>query len=120
MSFDTEFLELMADTVRVSTMSSFDGYGDPTYSTGGTTYAARITEIPKLVRNFMGEEVVASHVVWVASTGLIPATSQVSWTASDGSTQFPNLISIERPADEDGTHHHKLYFGPAGGAGRGG
>ena len=76
--------------------------------------SARITEIPKMVRNFMGEEVVASNVVWVASTGIIPATAQVSWTMSDGSTQFPTLISIERPADQDGTHHHKLYFGSAG------
>ena len=115
MSFDAEFLELMADTIRVSTMASFDAYGDPTYSTEHTVYPARITEIPKMVRNFMGEEVVASNVVWVASTGLIPATAQISWTAPDGSTQFPTLISIERPADEDGTHHHKLYFGPVGG-----
>jgi len=114
MSFDPEFLELMADTIRVSTMASFDGYGDPIYSTGYTEYPARITEIPKMVRNFMGEEVVASNVVWVASTGMIPATAQVSWTMPDGSTQFPTLISLERPADQDGTHHHKLYFGSAG------
>lgn len=120
MSFDPEFLELMADTVRVSTMSTFDGYGDVVYSSQASTYQARITEIPKMVRNFMGEEVVASHVVWVASTGVIPATAQVSWTMPDGSTQTPVLISIERPADEDGTHHHKLYFGPSGGGGRGG
>lgn len=115
MSFDSEFLELMADTIRVSTMSSFDGYGDPTYSTSYTSYPARITEIPKVVRNFMGEEVVASNVVWVASTGTIPATAQVSWTMPDGSTQYPTLISIERPADQDGTHHHKLYFGSGAG-----
>ena len=115
MSFDTEFLELMADTVRVSTMSGFDAYGDAVYSTSASTYRARITEIPKMVRNFMGEEVVASNVVWVASTGIISATAQISWTMPDGSTQFPTLISIERPADEDGTHHHKLYFGPSGG-----
>jgi len=115
MSFDPEFLELMADTIRVSTMTGFDGYGDVAYSTTPSTYQARITNIPKMVRNFMGEEVVASNVVWVASTGIIPATAQVSWTMSDGSTQMPLLISIERPADEDGTHHNKLYFGPAGG-----
>lgn len=116
MSFDTEFLELMAQTVRVSTQVSFDGYGDPTYSTGYTEYPARITETPKVVRNFMGEEVIASNTVWVASTGLIPATVQVTWTRDDGSTMVPNLISMERPSDEDGTHHHKLYFGLAGGA----
>lgn len=115
MSFDSEFLELMPHTIRVSTMASFDGYGDPVYSTDTSIYRARITEIPKMVRNFMGEEVVASNVVWVASTGFIPVTVQVSWTSVDGSTMFPTLISLERPADEDGTHHHKLYFGPAGG-----
>lgn len=110
----------MTSTIQVSTATAYDGYGDPVFSTSASTYQCRISEIPKLVRNFMGEEVIASNTVWVASTQSLSAIAQYSFVDYGGDTIFPNLISMERLADEDGLHHHKLYFGPTGGSGRGG
>lgn len=116
MAWDSAFLELMPHTITVSTMTGFDAYGDPAHSTSGTTYRARVKEEPKLIRDFIGEEVISTVTVWVASTGQIPATSLVTLPGGDQ----PALLSVSQVPDEDGIHHNVLHFGPSGGAGRAG
>lgn len=107
MAFDSAFLELMESTITYSTELSFDGYGEPTYSTATTTLQAHIQEKPTVVLDFLGEEVVANITCWVASTSPLDTTAQ--FTLPDGST--PPLTSIAKHYDEDGLHHQVLYFG---------
>lgn len=108
MSFDPAFLDLMPHTITVRALSSVDSYGDPSYSTSTTSYRALVEEKPTKILNQYGEEVVASHIAYVASTARIPLTSLV--TLPDGSS--PDPISSSVFADEDGTAHHVvLHFG---------
>lgn len=107
MSFDPDYLELMPSTLTVNEVSGFNSYGEPTYSTTTTTYRCLITEKPTQVFDQMGEEVVATHHVIVASTSRLSATAE--YTFPDGST--PHLASMSVFYDEDGIHHHELFFG---------
>lgn len=108
MSFDPELLDLMPHTITVKSLVSVDSYGDPTFSTSAATYRALVEEKPTKAINQYGEEVLASHVAYVASTGRIPLTSLV--TLPDGTS--PDLISSGVFSDEDGTAHHVvLHFG---------
>lgn len=108
MSFDPELLDLMPHTITVQALSSFDSYGDPSYSTAVTSYRALVEEKPTKAINQYGEEVLASHIAYVASTARIDLTSLV--TLPDGTA--PDLISSGVFADEDGTAHHVvLHFG---------
>lgn len=108
MSFDTAFLDLMPHTISVYPFTSVDEYGEPTHSTSPTVYRCLVQETPTLIGSPYGEETVASHVAYVASTGRIDLTSLV--TLPDGSQ--PTLIRSDVYSDEDGTAHHVvLYFG---------
>lgn len=112
MAFDTDFLQLMTQSIVVYDHVSHDGYGEPTYSTSGTTYSAHISEKPELVRNQFGQEVVSTHTAWLASTTTaLKATSK--YVFPDGTE--PNLVSLQRLYDEDGIHHHKVVFGSGAG-----
>ena len=110
MSFDTEFLTLMPSTVSVKELVSVNSYGDPTYSTGATSYRALVEQKPTLIRNFSGEEVVAMYTVYVASTEALSPTS--FYTLPNGDT--PEVQSITVAYDEDGIHHNVLYLGGGG------
>jgi hypothetical protein len=111
MSFESDFLEFMPHTITVYAMSGVNAYGEETYSPTGTTYRAMVEERPQVVRSAFGEEVVASHVVYIASTERIPLTSRV--VLSDGSE--PPVIRSDVFYDPDGVHHVAMFFG--GGAG---
>lgn len=108
MAFEPEFLDLMPHTISVHALASVNQYAEPTYSTSGTTYTCLIQEMPQVILDAYGEEVVSSHTIYVASTARIPLTSKV--VMPDGSE--PNLIRSDVMADEDGTAHHiVLFFG---------
>jgi hypothetical protein len=107
MAWDDAYLDLMPHTVIINDLSGTNRYGEEVYSTQATTYQARVLRKPKLVRDFIGDEVVSHTTVWLASTGpAIEATAQV--TLPDGSQ--PPLISVEEYPDEDGLHHQVLRF----------
>lgn len=90
-------------------MVGIDNYGEPSYSTAVSSYPCYETEKHKRVRNAMGEEVVSSHVVYVANAGgLLSATDL--YTLTDGSQ--PSVLTIENHRDETGGYHHStIYFG---------
>ena len=107
MSFErNEFLALMPSTVTISTRSSHNNYGEPSFG-GGTTYRARIVNKAGFVRAADGETVEVTTVCWVASTGTIDISDRI--TLPDGTT--PQILMVERFPDQDGTHHHKLSLG---------
>lgn len=109
MSIDPHLVDMMQSTLQVQQMVGVDNYGEPSYSTAVSTFPCYITEKQKRVRNAMGEEVVSSHIVYVANTeGTLSATDL--YTLSDGSQ--PAVITIENHRDETGEYHHSVvYFG---------
>ena len=117
MAFEAEFLELMPHTITVYPVLSANTYGEPVFSTSGTTYQALVEERPQMIRSAFGEEMITSANAYVASTARIPLTSRV--VLPDGSE--PALVRSDVFADEDGTAHHvTLFFGSGARAGGGG
>ena len=109
MAFTDSLLDLLSTTVTHSAFAglSTDGYAIPTYSTSGTTYAAREVTDQRLVRSFEGIEELATTTVWVASTSTFNSLDR--FTLADGTT--PGLLSVETFRDEVGVTHSKLGFG---------
>ena len=111
MAFDRAYLDLMPDSVVItsraaSTAPTFDG--TPVWSTSASTFRARVTPQRRTQVDFTdGTVVQQTHVCWVASTGTISPQDRI--TLPDGST--PRIIGVTAPADEDGTHHHRLELG---------
>lgn len=106
MGWDSDFLEMLPHTVVVSTRTGHNNYAQPTWSTSGSTYRARIVHKPSFLRGLRGETMEVGAVIWVASTGTISVHDKV--TLSDGTS--PELAYVERVPDEDGTYFHKLYL----------
>ena len=113
MGLETDFLEFMPHTISVYEHDGFNEYAEPSYSTTATTYSAMVEERPDVVRSAFGDEVVSSHVVYVASTARIDMTSRI--VLPDGSE--PPLIRSDVFSDETGNVHHVVLFFGSGAAG---
>lgn len=111
MAFDPEYLTLMTQTIAVQPYTSVDIYGKKVYSGSASTYFAYISEQPTKVINYLGAEVIASHIAYIASTSRLDITSK--YTFPDGSTPHPIRASVMY--DEDGIHHNFVAFGAASG-----
>ncbi len=109
MAFTDGLRDLFSTTVTHAawTGMSTDGYATPTYSTAGTTFAAREVTKQRLVRSFEGTEELSTTTVWVASTSTFNGLDR--FTLADGST--PGLLSVETYRDEVGVTHSELAFG---------
>lgn len=90
-------------TRRAFTKRGTDGYGGPAYSTTATTYQARVVAGPTMVTQADGQEIVATHTMWVGSTAPWALEDQVTYA---GSTYA--LLEIMRYPDELGAHHVRL------------
>ncbi len=108
MVFDTDFLDLMPDTLKVNLLKgvSTDGYGTATYSATTQSYRCRVTEKQTLVTTFAGDEQVARTIVWVNSTTTFGPWDKI--TLPDGTV--PPLLAVADMRDEAGTHHQKAFF----------
>ncbi len=107
MSFEPDFLQMMGQTITVSTRSSLSADGHASYSSDPVDYPARIVTSNKQVRDQRGNVVRSSHVAWIASTETLVAESK--YELPDGSS--PPVLLVESYPDETGTHHHKVTFG---------
>ena len=113
MSFSTDFLELMPDTVKVSTRTTHNLYGEPSFAATTSSYRARIVASLGYVRNAEGEEVGYDTVAWVRSTGTasITASDRITLPTGAAPSTRPPVVGVERYPDEDGIHHTKVMFG---------
>lgn len=111
MSFDPEFLTMMTQKITVQPYTSVDIYGKKVYSGAASTYFCYISEEPTKVLNYLGAEVIASPIAYIASTSRLDITSK--YTFPDGSTPHPIRANVMY--DEDGIHHNFVAFGSAGG-----
>ena len=83
-----------------------DNYGEPSYSTSGTTYRARVEFEDAVVKDQLGKDVVTNITAYIASTSRLPDTSR--YIFSDGSTGI--VQSISPVPDEEGIHHNVARF----------
>lgn len=106
MSFESAFLSLMPSTIKVSTRTGHNNYGEPTYASSTASYRARIVQKREFVRTASGETVEATHVIWARSTGATTITVDDRLTMPDGTR--PTILATERYPDTDGIHHTKI------------
>src|SRR5512146_159919 len=100
MSFEKAFLELMSTTVTRRAYASRDAYGKPSYSTGASTYQARVVAKPMIVATPAGVVTVADDIMYLATTDAIGEFDQIT---HNGSTH--RIFQIGRETDETGVHH---------------
>lgn len=108
MSFPVALLNMMDATIKVSTRTTHNNYGEPSFASSTATYSARVVEKPGYLRTGDQEAVAYSHTAWVASTGTVSIT--VSDRLTYNGTVF-QVMGVERYPDEDGPHHVKVLFG---------
>lgn len=111
MAFESDFLTLMPSTITIQAFNSVNQYGEPTYSTGTTTYRAYIQEQPEEISDAYGREIISSHTIYVASTTRIPITSKL--VLPDGTD--PAIVRSDVMYDQDGIHHVVLFCGSEAG-----
>lgn len=112
MSFSTEFLPLMTSTVKVSTRTGHDNYGNPSFAASTTSYRARIVTKLGYVRNAEGEEIGYGTVAWIRSTGSasITVSDRITLPTGAAPSSRPPVVGVERYPDESGVHHTKVMF----------
>ena len=113
MGFETAFLDLMPSVIKVSTRSSHNNYGEATFANTTTSYAARIIQCSKFVRDDSGETVAVSHEIWARSTAAATITvdDRITLPSSVAQDVTPQILKVERYPDEDGVHHTKIMCG---------
>jgi hypothetical protein len=113
MSFEANvFLSMMPSTIKISTRSGHNNYGEPTFASTTTNFRARIVERREFMRTATGEVLEQTHVIWCRSTGATSITTDDRLTMPDGTT--PQMLSVEMYPDEDLEHHRKIIVGHSG------
>jgi len=107
----SDWADMMPHTVTYYAVASYDQYGKPTYAPTGTEYSARVKETNRRVTSrAMGDDVIASHEVWIAGTPTLDVDGKL--VLPDGS--YPKIVSWDRIPDENGSHHVKIYLAGQG------
>jgi len=107
MSFESEFLDCMPQTLVVNLPSTLSGYSKMSFATAGTTYSALIQAEQKLVRALDGTEKVAETTAIINSTSAISPTARI--TLSNGDTR--PILAVETLSDDEGIHHAVVHLG---------
>ena len=100
-----DFRDMMGESVTHLPLSSRDSYGKPTHGSG-TVFSARVSRKKVKVRDAQGEEINADGVVWLLGTPNVLVTDQIQLPDATK----PVIVVVERPSDESGVHHTKVYF----------
>ena len=110
-----ELIPFCRQTVQHAARTAVDGYGEPTYGSN-TAYRVRISGKRRLVRNFTGEEVVATHTVYFAAVPTIGAHDRITLSTNDvNSTEIgaltPPILNVGKYPDEFGRVSLVAYLG---------
>lgn len=106
MSIDTEFDEMMNDTITVQDVQSLDQYGRHTWATG-VEYEGRVSYQTRLIRGMDGREKVSSGRVYIFGV-IDPISPDAKLTLPSGAT--PIISAVETLTDETGYHHTVIHF----------
>lgn len=76
-------------------------------STDGTSapVTARVERRQRLIRTQDGEEVLSTAQIWIDGNQMVAMTDE--WDVDGVRHQ---VIRVEKPSDEDGVHHTKIYL----------
>jgi len=107
MAFESDFDDMLVDTVVYNATGSINAYGKHTHATANSSYPARITYKQKLVKAADGTEKISTVSALLNCTAALSINGK--FTLPDGSAG-PNL-NIERISDTGGQHHVVVYFG---------
>jgi hypothetical protein len=108
MSFDREFLDLMAQTCTREVRTGQNLNAEPTYGSP-RTIRCRVVHKPTLVRRSASGGTVASGTLLELTSKAQVWTAAVGWTITDRITlpdgSQPIILDIHRFPDESGDHH---------------
>lgn len=108
MTVQTEFADLLTDTITVEPKTSIDAYGRRAYSTA-VTYSARLMDSRKPVRTAEGRDVVPDGKFVVLGNPAITVEDKIT-VAGDR----VNVLRVDDNHDERGAHHTTVYYGAGG------
>ena len=108
MTIEAEFLELMVDTVVITTATGVRNlYAREGQSSTSASYRGRYVRRNQMVRDDAGDEVVSRSQLWLFGAPSLTPRDKI--TLPDGTT--PVILAVERYPDDNGAHHEKVFFG---------
>lgn len=105
MSIESDFDEMMNDTVTIQARSSTNSYGQRTWGST-TSYNGRVSYQTRLMRGADGRERVSSGRVYM--NGAYAISTDAKLTLPSGAT--PVISSVETFTDQNGDHHTTVHF----------
>lgn len=113
MAIESDFDEMMNDTVTVYARTSASFYGKPTFSGSGTSLACRVEEGRNVTRGADGRDITEDGQIYVFGTSTVTVDHDV--VLPDGS--HVRVVAVETLSDQVGAHHTVIHYGRgAGGA----
>lgn len=110
MSFVDDFGDMCVTPITVSEFLGRNSYGAPQYGSPVVYPSCRISYKPTMVRRIGQpdtQQVVARGTVWIMTNDTIGSEDQIEFP--DGET--PPILAVDRPQDETGAAHVKVWFG---------
>lgn len=102
-----DLLELLPDTIVVTPVGTFDGFGAETPGTA-KTYRAWVAGRIQQVRMADGKIIRSTVQAIVAGTGI--KVTDVITLPSRFTPRQPPIIAVDKATDENGAHHDTIYF----------
>jgi hypothetical protein len=105
MAYESDFDELMTQTLTLEPRSAVDKYGEESYG-AAVSVTCRIVGMPKMVRAADGREVVSNGHAFTSGPSGATVTDRLTLPDST----HPVIIRVDSFPDEDGPHHDIIYF----------
>lgn len=109
MALESDFLDLMTQTVTVAPYSGQNGSGEASYGSP-VSYSARVVGKSRMVRNMTGQEVLSSKTVYLYGASLSFSTKDRVTLPNGNVPQTPPIIAVSQFPDDEGDHHSVLYM----------
>lgn len=108
---DSEWLEMMSDTITVTPFLQRNARAEPIYDTANAFQVrARVEQTNREFRTNTGQVNVATTVIYTWNTPRVIGSND-KFTLPDGSTA-PTL-GVDRVTDDRGVHHYEIYLARA-------
>ena len=109
MALESDFLDLMTQTVTIEPYTGQNASGEASYGTA-VSYSARVVGKSRMVRNITGQEVVSSKTVYLYGASLSFSVKDRVTLPSGNVPQTPPMIAVSQFPDDEGNHHSALYM----------
>ena len=109
MAIETDYLDMMPDTVTFYGQSALDKYGKRTWASTGASFRARVQDQSRLYRDAQGREVVLTGKAYLYGATAAGITTDSKIVLPDGSS--PVIYLVTTNSDESGAHHVVVEYG---------